>query len=132
MKHLPYLLLLILLLSSCRQVKYIPVESNRLDTVYLQQVRRDSIYHRDSIFVKEKGDTVYLEKYRYLYRDKWKQDTVYIHRTDSVQVPYPVEARLTRWQQMKLELGGWAFGIILTAALGLAVWLLRKKKKTIV
>lgn len=133
MKHLPYLLLLILLLSSCRQVKYIPVESNRLDTVYLQQVRRDSIYHRDSIFVKEKGDTVYLEKFRYLYRDKWKQDTVYINRTDSIRVPYPVEARLTRWQQMKLELGGWAFGILLAAAIGLAAWmLLRRRKKTIV
>jgi hypothetical protein bacD2_02365 len=31
-------------------------------------------------------------------------------KTDSVQIPYPVEKALTRWQKAKIELGGWAFG----------------------
>jgi len=28
-------------------------------------------------------------------------------------VPYPVEKKLNRWQSIKMELGGWAFGIII-------------------
>ena len=38
---------------------------------------------------------------------------MYISRTDSIQVPYPIEKQLTKWQSMKLELGGWALGIII-------------------
>ena len=34
-------------------------------------------------------------------------------KTDSIQVPYPVEKELSRWQKIKLELGGWAFGMVL-------------------
>jgi hypothetical protein len=36
-----------------------------------------------------KGDTVWLERYSYLYRDKLIRDSVFIQ--DSIQVPYPVE-----------------------------------------
>lgn len=28
-------------------------------------------------------------------------------------MPYPVEKKLNRWQSIKMELGGWAFGIII-------------------
>jgi len=36
-------------------------------------------------------------------------------KVDSVQVPYPVERKLTRWESMKMELGGWAFGGLIMA-----------------
>ena len=73
----------------------------------------DSIYQRDSIYVDRKGDTVLIYKDRYLYKYKNLIDTMYISRTDSIQVPYPIEKQLTKWQSMKLELGGWALGIII-------------------
>lgn len=107
-----------------------PVETVRTDSIYINQVQRDSIYRRDSIYIRDKGDTVWVEKYKYLFVDKLRHDTLYLNRTDSIRVPYPVEKELTRWQQMKLELGGWAFGIIITAALiivGLLVYKSRKK-----
>lgn len=61
-------------------------------------------------------------------------DTVYLPSKEvtvikEVKVPYPVEKELTRWQQMKLELGGWAFGIIITAALIIVGWLVFKSRK---
>ena len=61
-------------------------------------------------------------------------DTIYkpskeVTVTKEVKVPYPIEKELTRWQQMKLELGGWAFGIIITAALIIVGWLLYKSRK---
>jgi hypothetical protein len=52
-------------------------------------------------------------------------------KIDSVQVPYPVEKQLTRWQQMKIELGGWAFGVIIAFGLVISGWVIysRIRKK---
>lgn len=124
-----YCLILITALCSCRSVKYVPVETVRTDSIYINQVRRDSIYRHDSIYIRDKGDTVWVEKYKYLFVDKLRHDTLYLSRTDSIRVPYPVEKELNRWQQMKLELGGWAFGIIITAALTIAGWIVYKSRK---
>ena len=107
----------IVLLTGCKSVKYVPVETVRFDTTYINKVQRDSVVRYDSVYVREKGDTVWLEKFRYVYRDKLVRDTLYMNRTDSVRVPYPVEKELGRWERVKMELGGWAFGIIIVSAL---------------
>lgn len=128
MKYI-YVLFLLAALCSCRSVEYIPVETVRTDTLYSYQLHRDSIYRRDSIYIRDKGDTVWMEKYRYLYRDKLIRDTLYLSRTDSIRVPYPVERELTRWQSLKMELGGWAMGIIIAVALAIAGWLVYRLRK---
>ena len=48
-----------ILLSSCGNIRYVPVETVRTDSVYNTVYRRDSIYMRDSVYVLDKGDTVY-------------------------------------------------------------------------
>ena len=84
---------------------------------------------KDSIFVFVKGDTVRIEKYKYLYRDRVVVDTVRLVERDSVQVPVPVEKPLTRWQQWKIELGGFAMAAIL-ALLAFGIFrLVRKLRK---
>lgn len=105
---------------SCRSVEYAPVETVRTDSIYINKVKRDSIYQHDSIYIREKGDTVWMEKYKYVYRDKLVRDTMYVNRTDTIREPYPVERELSRWQSMKMELGGWAFGILLAVVLLIA------------
>ena len=123
------IMLLIPAICSCRSVKYVPVETVKTDSIYISNVLRDSIYRLDSIYIRDKGDTVWVEKYKYLFVDKLRHDTLYLSRTDSIRVPYPVEKELTRWQQMKLELGGWAFGIIIAFALIIVGWMIYKSRK---
>lgn len=124
-----FVLAVLSLLAGCRQVRYVPVETVRLDSIYLTQTLRDSIVRYDSVYVRDKGDTLYVERWKYLYRDKVRVDTMVSVRVDTLSVPYPVERELTRWQRLKLELGGWAFGIILTAALVIVGWLVYKSRK---
>lgn len=102
------LIALMAALAGCRGVQYVPVETVRTDSVYLSRVEHDSVLVRDSVFVREKGDTVTEYRYRYVYRHVTKTDTLVSERVDSVQVPYPVEARLTKWQQLKMDAGGYA------------------------
>lgn len=103
----------ILAICSCRSINYIPVETVKHDSIYVSKIQHDSVYQRDSIYVLDRGDTVYVNVYQYLYKDRIVIDTVYSVKTDSIKVPFPVEKELTRWQQIKLELGGWSFCIII-------------------
>ena len=115
--------------SSCRSVKYVPVEVIKTDTTYINKVQRDSIYQLDSIYIRDKGDTVLITKTKYIYRDKLIRDTVYASRVDSIQVPYPVEKELTRWEQFRLDVGGWAIGaviIVILVVVGYMIYKLRK------
>lgn len=115
--------------TSCRSIKYVPVETVRTEYKTRDSIRFDSIYQRDSVLLLVKGDTVYKEKYKYLYKYQYLNRTDTVIKVDSVQVPYPVEKRLTRWQSIKMELGGWAFGIIIVFALIIAGWLVYRLRK---
>nr|DAM01862.1 MAG TPA: protein of unknown function (DUF4969) [Caudoviricetes sp.] len=127
MKNLLYIILLMLVicLTSCRSIKYVPVETVKTEYKTRDSIRFDSIYEHDSIFLLVKGDTVYKEKYRYKYRYLTINKTDTVMLTDSVQIPYPVEKQLTRWQQMKIELGGWAVGVIVILSIVLMLKLFR-------
>lgn len=127
MKNLLYIILLMLAicLTSCRSIKYVPVETVKTEYKTRDSIRFDSIYEHDSIFLFVKGDTVYKEKYRYKYRYLTINKTDTVMLTDSVQIPYPVEKQLTRWQQMKIELGGWAVGVIVILSIVLMIKLFR-------
>ena len=126
-------LLSVVLLVGCTTTRYVPVPSVSVDSVYIDRFQRDSIYQRDSVYVNRwtAGDTVYQDKvvWKYLYRDKVKYDTVSVLRSDTVRVPYPVERRLTRWEQVRLNVGGWAIAVVVITILvivGCVVYKIRK------
>ena len=101
-------MLICALFGSCTTTKYVPVPEYHKDTLRQVTVRHDSVMVRDSIHVTEKGDTVRIERWHTQWRDRWRTDTIYQSKRDSV--PYPVEvikevpAKLTWWQQTRLHL----------------------------
>lgn len=117
---------LLLLFGSCRSIRYVPVETIRTDSLYLTVHERDSIHIKDFIYIREKGDTVFVERWRTQYRDRGRTDTLYVDRVREVQVPYPIEKELTWWQKTKLELGEFSIGIILILLI-VVIWLIKKK-----
>lgn len=135
-KRLLYLIIPYIILSSlagCKSVQYVPVETVRTDSIYVDRYQRDSIYQRDSVFVNRwiAGDTVYQDKvvWKYVYRDMVKYDTVAILRSDTINVPYPVECKLSKWEQLKLNVGGWAISIIIIIVLIVMGCMVCKLKK---
>lgn len=133
MRPIIYILVLFLTsgiwFTSCRSIKYVPVDTVRTEYRTRDSIRFDSIYQRDSVLLFMKGDTVYKERYKYLYRYLTinKVDTVI--KADSIQVPYPIEKRLTHWQTIKMELGGWAIGVILLSVLVIVARLIYRLRK---
>lgn len=116
------LILLAIMLYGCKSIQYVPVETIKRDTTYISQIKIDSIYHRDSIYVEHKGDTVYLSKYKYLYKYIEKHDTLWREKTDTIQVMYPIEAQLTKWQKIKINMGEY----LIAAIVLIVIWLCAK------
>ena len=83
-------------ISSCTTTKYVPVVEYHTDTLIQKMTQRDSIYLHDSTIVREKGDTVLIERWHTKYRDREVHDTVYQSRVDSIPQPYPVTEYVER------------------------------------
>ena len=124
-------LFLCALFSGCRSIQYVPVETVHTDTLYQKVVQRDSIHIHDSVTIREKGDTVMIEHWRTQWRDRLQRDTIYRSRVDSVQVPYPVEKKLTRWQQVCIDYGKLTMGATVLLVIFIIVWIVRRLRKNL-
>lgn len=123
-------------LTGCTSVRYVPVESVTHDSIYISRVERDSVHVHDSIYMEvvSKADTVYKTKYvqKVVYRDALRIDTMVVERVDTIRMPYPVERQLSKWEEIKLDLGGICIvGLAIFALSEVAVWLLRRKRNNI-
>ena len=126
------LLCLVLSMISCTTTKYVEVPVTHTDTLIQTKVQRDSIWKHDSIYLHEwmKGDTVYIEKTRWLtdYKERLRIDTVYKSRIDTITKTITKTKTktdsLTWWQQMRIK---FANVMIYLAILIFVVWLAKKK-----
>lgn len=120
------------MLVSCSP-KYITVPEYHTEYIVKTDsfIQRDTVSRYDSVMVRMAGDTVFLEKYKTIYREKWRERIVSdtILKTDSIRVPYPVEKKLTRWQNLCITLGGYAVGIIIALFILLVILMYYRWKK---
>lgn len=145
MKVIAYLFIILLTSAiwSCRSVQYVPVESST-DSVIIEKLVEvplppDSATIRALLECDEHGRIVlrWLDIANsknakaqltidslgnLLAKMKTKSDTVYLPAKEVVvskkeKVPYPVEKELTRWQQFRLDVGGWAIAFVIVTIL---------------
>lgn len=150
---------LALWLVGCRGGIRDVVLDNRLDSIYIERMvplplPPDSAHIRALMECDENGQVVLrwldmansknvnllftLDSLGHVIADmKVRRDTLYrpgkeIYVNRETKVPYPVEKKLTRWEQWKMDLGGFAFGILaVIGTFGLSYvvkWLIRRKK----
>jgi hypothetical protein len=137
----------VLLFSGCQSVKYVPVETVRIE----KESKTDTIIQKDTVrseketIIREARpeDSLMMAKLGIRLRENERllillqkemseqnsnayeshRDTVL--KTDSVAVPYPVEKELSWWQRQKIAFGEWVFGVM---AVLLLVVIIRKRK----
>jgi hypothetical protein len=105
------IVVIIMMMCSCKSVEYVPVIEKEVhhDSIYFTKVQRDSVWLHDSISVKEKGDTIRIEKWHTKYIEREVHDTIYQAKRDSIPVPYEVikevPAKLSKTQKGLMTLG---------------------------
>lgn len=146
--------IVILFLTGCGTTQYVPVET--VKTVY--QTRTDTVREKDSV-VREREtiirearpeDSLLLasmgirlqknERLLILLRKEletaregiYESHTDTVIKTDSIQVPYPVEKKLTRWQSFCCDYGkvmiGMTAGSVVVCLL--LLWMRRRYKRS--
>ena len=87
MKKILFLLFMTLLLGSCKvkeKIVEVPVPQIKTEIKYIDKVKYDSIYLKDSVYIIQKGDTVYNNKVAYRYKYKYLKDTITINKADTI------------------------------------------------
>lgn len=127
---------LLWLLCGCGTPKTITVEKTRIDTTYVDRLRVDSFWQRDSVWVETytKGDTVYRTKTAWKWRDRVRlvADTVYKSavRADTIRVPVPVERKATWWERHVEKPLACIAGLLLGCGLFLGLlWLIHRRRE---
>ena len=126
--------IILLAFTGCKTKEYIKVPYVRTEYVCRTDTfaKLDSIYMKDSVYVFQKGDTVFHNKvvYRDQYHNIYKVKTDTIIKTDSVTVPYPIERQLTKNEQRLMSLGRCYIAILFilaACAIGFTLWYRNKK-----
>lgn len=87
------------------------------------KIQTDSIYLHDSVFVMQKGDTIYISKTRY--RDRIKASTDTIKQTDSVSYPVEVIKEIHRANAYE-RFTSWAFPLVALMVIAFIFFKIRK------
>ena len=108
LKTLFFLLFLTIVISCKTTTKVVEIPVETIKTEYIEQVKYDSIYHKDSIYIMQKGDTIYNNKVQYLYKYKYLRDTINI--TDTIPTIVTVKDtqyinKLYTWQKLLITIG---------------------------
>nr|DAK18142.1 MAG TPA: hypothetical protein [Caudoviricetes sp.] len=112
---------------------------------------RDSIAIHDSVVIVKDEQGNIKEKLIVRYRDRWhvtqdyltllrlidrykaSNDSLRATMKEHIEVPKVVERELSRWQKIKMDVGGWAIGAMSTLLLAvvgyIVIWLLKKYRK---
>ena len=121
-----FLLLFLTTIISCTTTKIVEVPIETIKTEYIEQVKYDSIYSKDSIYIMQKGDTIYNNKVQYLYKYKYLRDTINITDTIpkivTVKDPQYVN-QLHTWQKLLMVIG---IGFILYWIIKLIIYIKSK------
>lgn len=119
------------------------------ESIYHRETSKDSVIDRskETVVLKENGDTARHDKERIVYvssrREKELEhklserdsviDALRLQlasvKSDSTPIPYPVEKKLTWWQQTKMDFGGVAIVAFVMIVCIAVVWLIRKFRK---
>ena len=121
-----FLIGMLITFNSCKVKEYIEVPVEKVKTEYVHI--RDSVYLHDSvsIYIEQKGDTIFVDRYKYKVKEVYKTDT--IHKIDSipkiVSVNKIVEVnKLYSWQKILMWMGGvGVIGLFIFLIVKFSIW----------
>lgn len=120
MKHFLFILFTLILLNSCKtKYQYIEVPKETIKTEYKKKLVYDSIFSIDSIYIKEKNDTIYHYQTKFKYKYKYIRDTIYNKDTIKITTIKPVEVtkeivtNKIKWYQKFFILLGEVFALFI-------------------
>lgn len=131
-----------ILFTSCKEIEYVPVKEVHTEIEHHHDTitKHDSTYHEKNTIIRE-VDSAAMAKYgiqlknaqkawlietNELREQIWKLERLReesAYKSDSIPVPYPVEKKLSKWQQFKMDYGGLSMIVSLGIVIFGILWL---------
>lgn len=107
-----FVVIMVIIFVSCKPIERV-ITNTDYKTEYREILQRDSMYIHDSIYIRERGDTLWIEKFKYIYKNVYLRDT--INKTDTVKYIITDTKHTTTnvmywWQKYSMYIG---FAVIL-------------------
>lgn len=118
---------LLFALFGCKtRTEYVPIEQTRTEyrDRVVEHTRVDTINNTEYVFCKGDSVIIYREKERVKIVNK--RDTITLITTDTITKTQQIEKQLSKWQKIKIDLGGMAFGVILIGLVFLIFKIIKK------
>lgn len=113
-----FFLFIVCLLVGCKTVAPLQpaqeiVYRDRVE--YVDRYQRDTIYQRDAEHTYTVGDTVYVDRWQYKYKEIVRYDTINITTTDSIYIEAPkyIDKPPSNLQNFLMWMGTLFIGILL-------------------
>ena len=114
-------ILILLWLTSCRSQQLArPSEddtpqNNTTKVEYKDRLIRDTTYILDSVYIREKADTVWITRWREKYTERLQRDTIYSQRTDTIRLVKRmyIKEQLSKADNAKMFVGGCVLWLLL-------------------
>ena len=143
-------LLGIAMILGCKEIEYVPVESYSVEHHYhtdtVKQVdsvlteKETVIREADSAMVanlglklkdNERAILILRKELQKAISQKSESKSDTVIKVDSIRVPYPVERKLTKWEQIKMNAGGISIGLCVFCVLLILIgFIVRAYRKT--
>lgn len=107
-------ILLMSITCSCTRTIYKDHEVIMHDSIYVTALSVDTILQRDSVHVLERGDTVRITYFKYIYKFKERTDTFFRDRVDT----FLVKKNIVKYKTRTVKKKDWEF-ILISFFLGL-------------
>lgn len=144
-------LLMCVLMGSCKSIKYVPVETVKHDSIYINKHDTVSITNvvkeKEYIKVKDSTNVVVDETGKVLQREIWHNQIIIKEKSDSLnyykaltdslyalkqkvqEIPIEVERPLSKWEQRYMTMGKVSVGVYVGLLLAFILWLINWIKK---
>lgn len=143
------ILLIIATFSACKSQKQLiseketqveVVEKPIVHEIYKTNTVRDTVFHKDSVIILQKGDTIYEKSVREFHHYISSTDTIHSNDTITKVVVQPVERivnnkvevevpkPLNWWEKLRMTLGDITIGVLIFSAFYF-IFKIKKKKK---
>ena len=116
-------------LIGCTTIKYVPGTSVQKDSIYVSDVRKDSVLMWTDTNTRQQGDTTIIERTKIIKEIHHQNDLVFKEKIDTIREVVEVERKLTKWEQTKMELGGVAIGGLVFSIIAVVIFILIKLRR---
>lgn len=136
------------LLCGCKSVEYVPIKEVRNVVLeqngmfgtngfrWVDESTKVTIHDSVVVVVNQQGEEVSRKEFHEKetdreYREKYEEllsmyESLRSEKTDTIEVPYPVEKDLSRWEQTCVNYGGEAIVTLVVMIVGLIIYVVRK------